>query len=458
MRILQVAHQALPRHKAGVEVHVDRVSRGLKKLGHEVAVLATDDWNAKDGTVREVASDDLQIFTVAHSRVARRPEDTLGSEASERGFCEVLSRFRPDVVHFQHLMYVGVSAPHFAARFGVPSLLTLHEYWLLCARGGQFRRADGELCDRAVDETCARCLRDFRFGRTAGEARIARGTSMLRNLSGIDLFPVLKRLRRSLGSEAAGAPSAWNATPSQGMLDFLSLRQRVVRDALAHVRVLLAPSRFLMQKFRDAGFPEDRLRYWPNGIPDSGERAVSAGTPTQPLRVGFLGTLVPQKGPHVLLSAAELLPREIAEIQLFGPSPDPAYASTLKAQAAKVGARLAGSYANGDSTRVLREIDVLVVPSLWFENAPLVISEAFAAGVPVIASNLGGMAELVRDGNNGRLFPPGDPVRLAEILKELALNRQALVGLREGIRPPRSLDDDVRGLEALYHSLIGAPS
>jgi GT2 family glycosyltransferase len=99
---------------------------------------------------------------------------------------------------------------------------------------------------------------------------------------------------------------------------------------------------------------------------------------------------------------------------------------------------------------ILEDIDVLVVPSTWIENAPFIIREAFAAGVPVIASNLGGMAEMVRDGVDGLLFPAGDPAALAAAVRRLIDEPDLLARLRAGIRRPMAIEQDAAWLREVY--------
>ncbi len=105
---------------------------------------------------------------------------------------------------------------------------------------------------------------------------------------------------------------------------------------------------------------------------------------------------------------------------------------------------------------MLVELDALVVPSVWYENAPLVISEAFAAGLPVVASRLGGMAEAVRDGIDGLLFAPSDPGDLARVLRALATEPGLLDRLAAGVRAPRPLATEISDLLSLARELVGA--
>ena len=113
-----------------------------------------------------------------------------------------------------------------------------------------------------------------------------------------------------------------------------------------------------------------------------------------------------------------------------------------------------GPYDHQALGQILAELDVVVVPSIWYENQPLVILEAFAARVPVVATDLGGMQELVRDRCNGLLFLRGDALALARCLEQLAQDRALLTRLRQGIQQVKGIEAHVRELETVYQQLV----
>ena len=460
MKILQVCHHFLPRHRAGVEVYTDGVARALQGRGHEVTVLTTDD----DGTrrpwsLRREEQDGLPVISIAHPRIARSPDDSLGRQEVNDAFARALDETQPDVVHFQHLMYIGLDAPALVRARGVRSVMTLHEYWLLCARGGQMRRTDGVVCEQAEAGTCARCLQDFRFGRTPGEARIAGACSWVRRLTGWDPFPSLKRVKERRQAQKPHTDIALRHSHGEGMLKWLSCRTDRVRALWDAVDRFLCPSRFLMETFVRDGWPVDRMSWSPYGIPMIASESPLSPPPHARLRIGFIGTITPAKGTDVVARAHALLPRGKATLSIWGSgASSPAYAAGVRAALVPGEAEFAGAFAAGRAADALAGLDVLVVPSTWYKNAPLVISEAFRNGVPVVASRLGGMAEMVTDGVDGYLFDPGSAEDLARVLLTLVEDREALARLRSGITSPRTVDDDAGSLEALYRELAGAPA
>jgi glycosyltransferase involved in cell wall biosynthesis len=174
MKILHVTHQFLPRHRAGVEVYTLGLAKEQIRQGHDVAVVTTDDYGRLPvGQARHVELEGLRIVQIGHRRVASEPDDTLGDARVLERFSKIVADLQPDVVHFQHLMYIGLDAAKVVQRARIPSVMTLHEYWLLCARGGQLLMEDGTRCDLPVDAVCANCLLNFRFGRSPLEGRLA---------------------------------------------------------------------------------------------------------------------------------------------------------------------------------------------------------------------------------------------------------------------------------------------
>ena len=166
------------------------------------------------------------------------------------------------------------------------------------------------------------------------------------------------------------------------------------------------------------------------------------------------------KAPHVLLEAFRRLPAGAASVDLLGaPSDyhgDASYRGVLEPLLKLPGVNLRGPQARERVPEALRSLDVLVVPSVWPETSPLVIREAFLTGVPVVASNIGGIPELIDPERNGLLFEPGDVDGLARALRRLAEEPGLLHRLKAGAAatPVRSLEDDVTATRRLYESFL----
>jgi glycosyltransferase involved in cell wall biosynthesis len=219
---------------------------------------------------------------------------------------------------------------------------------------------------------------------------------------------------------------------------------------------LLAPSNALMEAFVSFGVARNRLQPVEIGI-DTRAFAGLTRQPSDRLRVGFAGSLLPSTAPHLVIEAVEGLPRRRVELTIasgLAPSQgDTSYVSRIRPLLRSNGVRWLNGVARQQMPSVFASLDVLVVPSVWLENAPLVIREAFAAGLPVVASNLGGMAEMVSDGHNGLLFEPGDAADLRRVLHRLLDEPGLLERLRAGIARVRTIDEDAAWTSALYRDV-----
>ncbi len=165
------------------------------------------------------------------------------------------------------------------------------------------------------------------------------------------------------------------------------------------------------------------------------------------------------KAPHILLEAFAGLARGAATLELFGGIAayhgDDSYRQRVQPLLATPGVRMHGPVPHESIAEAFAAMDVLVVPSTWLENAPLVIREAFAAGVPVIASDRGGMAESIHHGVSGLLFEPGNSAALRAAIERLIAEPDLLERLRGSLPPVRSLAEDGAWHEALYRETVG---
>jgi glycosyltransferase involved in cell wall biosynthesis len=415
MKILLVAHKYPPHSVGGVEVYTRHLAHALSER-HQVLVFYRHDQPGGP----PLAEVDEQLDGVGTRRVslARRglgasvAGEFLGTflnPALEEVFARLLATWRPDVVHFQHVMALSARLPALAARAGVPALLTLHDYWFICGNS-QLIWPDAQTCrGKALGMNCVRCAAAARF--PSPLARVAR--------------PALAPL-------------------------FL-VRDRIVRRAAMQVHRLISPSHFLMQQYVAAGFPAERFVVLENGLPLERIRRAAWRAAEGPLRVTYLGSLAWQKGVHVLIEAMNGLPPGSARLRICGdPAVFPVHAARLRQAAQHPGIEFLGRVANEQVGQVLADSDVVVVPSLWYENSPIVIQEARAAGVPVVASGHGALTEKVRHEIDGLLFPVGDAAALRRALLRLRDEPGLLERLRKNVPPAVDLVQHVQELEELY--------
>lgn len=322
----------------------------------------------------------------------------------------------PDVVHVQHTHYFGVDVLRAIRNTlpDVPIVYTLHEYLPICHRDGvMVRTVDGRPCTHSSPRRCHECFPEH-------------------------------------------DPAAF------------FLRKRFIQSHLELVDLFLAPSDFLIEKYVEWGLPREKIQKnelgrKPTQVLDPRERRPARN------QLGYFGQINPYKGTTVLLKAMNIL---AGEAERRGPDPDKdpylkmyganlekqteefqeEFESALDSTSGNVG--FGGRYSERDLPALMAEIDWVVMPSIWWENSPRVIQEAFQHERPVICSGIGAMAEKVTDGVNGLLFQVGDPESLASTIRRAVSSQELWARLRGGIPEVRSISEEARSLVELYRELI----
>jgi glycosyltransferase involved in cell wall biosynthesis len=224
-------------------------------------------------------------------------------------------------------------------------------------------------------------------------------------------------------------------------------RAERLRALGGEVDLFLAPTSFARDRAVEFGLDAAKVQVRPLGAVVGPGRARAAGARR---RIGFIGTLAPHKGVHVLIRAFRALGRPDLTLDLHGSlTTHPGYVAELRRAAeGDPRIRFQGPFPEGEQPRVLSTIDLLALPSVWWENSPLTVLEALAAGIPVIASAVGGVPELVSHDDTGLLVPPSDPEALRNALEDVAEGRR-LRGGRDPV-PLLTAAAGARDLEKLY--------
>jgi glycosyltransferase involved in cell wall biosynthesis len=453
LRILEVAHGFPPFDMAGAEVFAHGLSRALVARGHDVRVFhRISDPSRPEYAVEHAQVDGLSVVRINNTfREAHRFEHIYRNDAIDAAFGQYLDRFRPSVVHFHHVTCLSTNLIAVARGRGIPVVYTLHDYWLICQRG-QFLKTDLSICGGQDDGACVKCLA-WPLNLSRRVARIA---------------PRLTTTGLALPSRSATTLKRWTkaayrfyvgAVPAARSTARAKVRARMdhVREMCVQIDAFIAPSQFLRRKFLDFGIPAARILHSPYGF-DTSYYSVPRSPREGEVRFGYLGTWIPPKGVHVLIEAFNGIADERATLHIYGHAVPyegyPDYGERLRALIQSPRIFLEGRYDNCRVGEILSGLDVLVVPSVWFENSPLTVQEAFLAGVPVVASNLGGMAELVQHESSGLLFRAGDAGDLRATLLRLLASPELRQRLRARPGSVKSLDESALEHERLFRALV----
>jgi len=333
----------------------------------------------------------------------------LWSTSARRGIERIVEEFTPDVVHLHNIYHqLSPSVLEPLRRLGIPAVMTLHDYKLACP---SYQFLDhGAPCQACIDGGFGQAVR-----------RRCKGGS--------------------LPASALCATESW-------------LHRRT--GAYGPVGRFICPSRFLAGRMARAGVYPDRLRTVRHFVDctDLAPKTEGGGD------VVFAGRLSPEKGVDTLIAAVGRLGPS-AVLQVAGEGSDGDGLRRLADELAPGRVIFHGRLSGADTQSLLRSAAVVAVPSRWYENQPMVVLEAMALGVPVVASDMGGLPELVEPGVTGALVPPDDEDALAAALaallaepeRALAMGRAARAGIARGHSPETHLER----LEEIYRE-AGAPA
>jgi glycosyltransferase involved in cell wall biosynthesis len=449
LRILHAIHDFLPRHHAGSEIYAFELCRELAARHHVSILCAEHDPLREHGHVEWRVYKGLPVIELVNNWICGTFAETYRPAAIGERIEQLLDAVQPEVLHVHSLLNLSFDLPAMARRRAIPVVATLHDYSLVCPSGGQrIHRAAKHVCNEIDAERCVRCFRESPFHSQASFGRmaaVARASGTLRQAA----VGIVRRFPRVAGGISQAAARAPILALSREDVD---ARLAAARSVFDGVDVFVAPSPSLAAEFERLGMDAGKIKVSDYGFrkmtPD--RREGGGGR----LRIGFVGTLVWHKGVHVLLEAAGRLPRESYELTVFGdPTVFPQYSAELRRLAEGLPVRFMGAFDREAAASVYAQMDVLVVPSLWMENSPLVIHEAFMAGIPVVGARMGGIADLVEDGRSGLLYEATSIEQLAAALLSLIEGPQRLRTMSrfvQALPPVKSIAEDAREWEAVY--------
>ena len=449
-RVLHAIHDFLPRHRAGSEIYAAQLCKALAPRHHVTIVCADYDPVRAHGQLTWRLHDEVPVVEIANNWVCATFEDTYRSPLMSARLEQVLDIVQPQVVHAHNLLNLSFDLPAAARARGIPVVATLHDYTLVCASGGQrLHRAESHVCRTIDTSRCARCFVESPFYTQAAVGPVAAAVAG----SGL--------LQRAVTSARSTSPALFDAA-ARAMADArrfpvsdADMKERLAqaRRVFDEVTLFVAPSRSIADEFIALGLDRPRVRVSDYGFPRV-TRPTRAAAGAR-LRIGFVGTLAWHKGAHVLLDALRRLPGDKYELQIYGDvKVFPDYVAELRRRAQGMPVRFMGRFDQAQAMAVYGGLDVLVVPSLWLENSPLVIHEAFQAGVPVVGSRIGGTADLVTDGVNGRLYDPASPAELAAILSSLLDNPAQVAAWAAALPAVKTIEEDALAWERTYEEVI----
>jgi glycosyltransferase involved in cell wall biosynthesis len=439
VKIIQVPFCFHPDPVGGTEIYVEALSHHLQSQGLNILIAAPGD------TSQTYQHNQLPIYRFALSphRANLNHLYGEGDPQAALAFSDILDHERPDLVHL-HAFTTGVSLRlvRAAKQRHIPVIFTYHTPTISCQRGTLLKNGT-EVCNGKLDlHTCTKCT-----------------------LQGLGLDPLAANL---IGSLSTIVGKGLGALQLQGKLwtalrmsDLVERRQTAFHHLMTEVDHIIAVCDWVKDVLLLNQVNTEKISVIRQGLcHDTLEHPFPklATAATSPLKLVFLGRIDSTKGLHILVQALATLPHLPITLDIYGISqssdsnPYQDHLIALAQQDSRI--TFEKPIPSAQVVQTLAQYDLLAVPSQWLETGPLVVLEAFAAGIPVVGSRLGGIAELVEDGLNGILVEPSSVGDWASTIESLCLDRSQLQELQAGISPPPNMHSVALQMISIYRQAI----
>lgn len=443
LHICLVVHCFYPEHYFGTETYTLNLAEHFQKLGHRVSVLSAlpPGDPGQDEFMTRLEFRGIPIFRFDKNQMPpQRVRETYLQDSMRAPLRAVLEEISPDLVHVTHLVNHSAVLLDVAEELDLPTFATLTDFFGFCFNS-ILSATDGQHC-AGPDPGRGNC-----FGCYVKAGASTRTQNPW--IQGYLKSAIHRELCRVLPSIPGVRKLGWGRF--QGALQDVAERPEVLKEKYSKYWGTIAPSRFLKAAYEKHMGLDLALQNFGVEIDRSPK---PPRPPEEPVTFGFIGQISAHKGPDLLLEAFRDIPQ--ARLILYGPRKDPVFFRKLEAlaQEAKSPVEFRSSFSKEEMAEKLRELDVLVIPSRWYENSPLVLLDALATHTPVVVSDVEGMTEFLDPGQNGFAFPMGDRAALEAILRSLAEDPESTRRLSRTTQYERTLEDMAQDVLDLFEDRL----
>jgi len=405
-----VVHCFFPDHFYGTETYTLELARNLRDLGHDPVILSAifPGETAGPEILSTYEYDNISVYCINKNlHPNTRVKDTYYQPELKDFYRDLFSRLQADIVHVTHLINHTAVILEVLAELNLTVVATMTDFFGFCFNN-KLEAANGSLCtgpDRWRTNCLACALKAQAQNPGASRRHRAAGVWPLSYMSAL----ALNLLRRFPGCRTG---------PIAGFVLDITLRPDILAHYYRTYRATIAPTNFSRDVYIRNGL-EAPMRKIHFGV-DIARTPKPIRPATAPLRFGYVGQIAPHKGVDVLIEAFCLAQQEGASLEIFGPEDqDPTYMAKLRTMAQHRNIHFRGTFPKERMAEIFAGLDFLVIPSRWYENSPLVLLNSLATHTPVVISDVKGMTEFVKPGENGYIFRRGSASSLAQILQSI---------------------------------------
>lgn len=452
-----------PEHINGVSIYVHYLAEEMVKNGHDVHIFhhikssllkRTEIIQANE---KGITYHGLDHSPMAFSEAIIHPQRSCHEEEIEQIFADLLMEIDPDIVHFHEFHRTPSNCIDICHVRHIPTLVTLHDYWFICPRTQLFT-LDESLCEGPDEgKNCVvNCL--------AGDFVTRQYRKMTTLLP--DAYPVrwIRRLR-NMYKRIKGEPLGQNSfdpaakkrnvySKNKRLIEAFRAREALNRLALLKANLILTVSASVKEVFVRHGIDQERIVVNQLGVKSvDWIRKRVRSFAHYPVRFGFLGHLGPLKGVQLVIQAARSLPPEKTEFLIFGGGNDETRHDFKMGTRDLSHCKYMGRYNYERLNDIFDAFDMLIIPSMCRETLGMIGLEAQAAGIPVIASDIGGMRDYITHGLNGLLFQVGDVNALKRQIHTILDSPQRIEEMSRQAIQPKRIEQNARELIGYYGSI-----
>lgn len=404
MRILQVNKFFYER--GGADKYFLNLSRALEEAGHEVAFFSMVHPNNHPTPFSSYFVSRISFNEGGWLDKFKAPGRIIYSLEAKRKFKKLVLDFKPDIIHIHNIYHqISPSILDVAGKYKIPVVMHLHDYKLVCPNYQLF--VNGKICEACKQRKYYKCFKKRCFKKSPAKSLLAT----------IEMY----------------------------------FHHSILKIYKKHINCFIAPSVFIKNKIEEFGWLPSKIKVILNPFSSNLKTGEKGDLTEKEDYLLYFGRLSPEKGLEMLIKAAAI---SNSRLKFAGSGQDEDRLKKI-AEEYKVDAEFLG-FKSGEELRLLiLKARAVVIPSLWYENMPLSLLEALSLGKIVIASNIGGMPEIIKNGENGLLFNPGDINDLSNKIKLLdSLDFKTMENKAENSVNHLTIDNNLNGVVSIYRELI----
>lgn len=423
MKIALYVHCFFPTHYHGTEAYTLALAKNLQAMGHEPVVVSCNfqDNKKTDGLITQYDYQGIPVYCIDKNYIRHTSLKELYYQPQMLEVHKnLLQELQPDIVHVTHLINHTAALLDALDELAIPAIATFTDFFGFCLNG-KLEAADGSLCAGPNPQrtNCFACAAKGGVRRVISRGK-RQTISTLGELALCRIAPLIK-LGCSCYNLIYRLPGLRSSRLSL-LLSGIKERPEFLAKRYGLYRAVIAPTRFLCSAYEKNGLTKAPIHQINFGV-DLDRKPKPIPPSSTPIRFGFIGQLAPHKGTALLVEAFCRLPTGNCELHIYGAEDQsPEYTQTMKTRCTNFAVFFRGTFPSGQMRQVLDEVDILVIPSTWYENSPLVLLHALASHTPVIVSDVEGLTEFLDQGKNGLDFERGSIDDLERVMRKILAN------------------------------------